>query len=197
MKPICSLLSFVVISLLATSCATFPKNQLPKASGAAATGGKKVPLTYSISTGHNLFGSRTEGAAAQNEVSGKSLVAALDKSGRFSSVKQGKGGAVHLEVDMLNHGNGGLAMASGFISGFSMLTIPGVASDNYTLTATARSSGRSRKYVLDDGVTTVFWLPMILAMPFNYPGKVMPEVQENMYGNLIERMAKDGLLSGN
>jgi len=113
-------------------------------------------------------------------------------------VKQGKGGPVHLEVDVLNHGNGPLAMVSGFISGFSMLTIPGGASDNYTLTATAStSSGRSRKYVLDDGVTTVFWLPMIFAMPFSHPAKVVPEVQENMFETLVERMAQDGVIPRN
>src|SRR5689334_24409380 len=44
--------------------------------------------------------------------------------------------------------------------GFSLLTIPAFATDNYKMTATAStSSGKSRQYVLDDGVTTVIWLP--------------------------------------
>ncbi len=192
------LLSFLVASLFTTSCATFPKNQLPKVSGTPASGVKKISLTYTVKSGHNLTGSRTEGTALQGGIYEKALVSAMEKSGRFSSVKSGRGGAVHLDVDMLNHGNGGLAFVSGFISGFSLFTIPGGGSDNYTLTANARTaSGRSREYRLDDGVTTVFWLPLIFAAPFANPVKVMPEVHENMFANLIPAMERDGLIPRN
>ena len=189
------LFSFLVTSLLATSCASFPKNQLPKVSVTQSAGGKKVPLTYKLTSGHNLTGTRVENPPAQNGNYEKLLVSALEKSGRFSSVKSGSGGAVHLDVDMLNHGNGGLAFVSGFVSGFTLLAIPGGGSDNYTLTATARtSSGRSRHYRLDDGVTTIFWAPLIFAAPFSSPMKVMPEVQENLFAHLVPAMEKDGMI---
>lgn len=198
LKSTLLLFSFLVASLFATSCATFPKNQLPKVSATPASGAKKVSLTYSLKSGHDLTGSRTEGTAQQNGIYEKALVSAMEKSGRFSSVKSGKGGAVHLDLDMLNHGNGGLAFVSGFISGFSLFTIPGGGSDNYTLTANARtSSGRSREYRLDDGVTTVFWLPLIFAAPFANPLQVMPQVQENMFANLVPALEKDGLIPRN
>lgn len=173
----------------------FPKNQLPKVSSSAPAGVPKVPLTYSITSGSSITGSRKEGSAQQNAVYEKSLVSALEKSGRFSSVRKGKGGAVHVDVDMLNHGNGPAAAASGFISGFTFTVIPAIASDQYKLTADARSSsGRSRRYVLDDGTTIVIWLPMIFAMPTNNPADVVPKVYENMFANLVVGMEKDGLL---
>jgi hypothetical protein len=71
----------------------------------------------------------------------------------------------------------------------------GFATDNYKLTATARnSSGKLSKYVLNDSVTTVFWLPMIFAMPFSSNANVVPEVRENMYRHLIQKMENDGIL---
>jgi len=125
----------------------------------------------------------------------KEFESALNGSGRFSSVSKGKGGSVHVDVDMLNYGNGGAAMVSGFICGFSLFTVPGFGTDNYKLVATARSSaGKSRQYVLDDGVTTVFWLPLIFVAPFKSPMTVVPEVHENMYRNLIQHMERDGVI---
>lgn len=195
MKSFPVLLVFAVISLFVTSCATFPKNGLPRVAGNQASGGRKVTMTYSLTSGHNLTGTRVEGVESQKGLYGKSLVAAAEKSGRFSSVREGKGGGVHVDVDMLNHANGGAAFVSGFISGLTFTAIPAFAADNYTLTATARSSsGKTRKYVLDDGVNTIIWLPMIFAMPTNHPESVVPEVHENMFRNLIVRMEQDGLV---
>jgi hypothetical protein len=195
MKLIRHLLSLAGISLLATSCASFSTNRLPKIADAPASNVKKVSLTYSHKSGHDLTGSRVESPAAVGQKHAEPLVTALNGSERFTSVSQGKGGAVHLDVDMLNHGNGAGAAVSGFISGFSLFTIPGFATDHYKLTVTARSaSGKSRQYVLEDGVTTVFWLPLIVATPFSFPTTVVPKVQENMYRNLIQNMENDGIL---
>ena len=122
------------------------------------------------------------------------MVSTFNKSERFTAVSQGKGGAVHVDMDLLNHGNPAAAATSGFITGFSLFTIPGFATDHYKLTATARTaSGKSRQYVLEDRVTTVFWLPLIIATPFASPTSVYPKVQENMYRNLIVNMERDGI----
>ncbi len=184
------------ISLLATSCATFPSNRVQEVSSSASATAKKTSLTYSITSASEMFeGNRQVAPPAANEQAARPLVAAATHSDRFSSVSSGKGGDVHLDVEMLNYGNGAVAMISGFISGFTFLTIPAVASDNYKVTATARSSsGKSKKYLIDDGVTTVIWLPMIFAMPFNSPTTVIPKVQENMYRDLIQKMAADGII---
>lgn len=183
------------ISLMATSCATFPNNQLPKVAASAPSQAAKVPVTYTMKAGHNLTGSRSEFGDPQVQQLQKPLVSTLEQSGRFSSVRQGKGGAVQVDVDLLNHGNAAGAAISGFITGFSLFTIPGFAVDNYKLTATVRGkSGKSRQYVLEDGVTTVFWLPLIVATPFSFPNQVIPKVHENMYRNLLQNMENDGLL---
>jgi len=186
--PLFSLLTG--ISLLATSCATFRGNGVPEVTATPATNVKKVSLTYLVKPGDPA----TSQALPVPQFSPE-LESTLKDSGRFTSVGQGKGGGVHLDVNMHNHGNGAAAFASGFISGFSLFTIPGVAKDNYKLSATARSAyGKTRNYVLEDSATTVIWLPMIFATPFANPSTVIPKVQENLYRNLIQNMENDGLI---
>ncbi|RYD62196.1 MAG: hypothetical protein EOP83_15230 [Verrucomicrobiaceae bacterium] len=195
MKLIRTLLSFAGISLLATSCASFSGNQLPKVANKPATSVKKVPITYTLKAGSNLAGGQTEFAEPDRAKIEKTMVDAFHKSERFSSVSQGKGGGVHVDVDVRNHGNAAAATISGFISGATFLTIPGFATDHYKLTATARTaSGKARQYELNESVTTVFWLPLIVATPFAHPGSVFPKVHENMYRNLIVNMERDGIL---
>jgi hypothetical protein len=81
------------------------------------------------------------------------------------------------------------------ISGFTLMAIPGVASDNYKLTVTARSAGgKTRQYVLDDGMTTVIWLPLIVTAPFSNPVAVAPKVNQNMYRNLLQNLENDGMI---
>lgn len=186
--PLLSLLTG--LSFLATSCATFPGNGVPKVAATPATNVKKVSLTYLVKPGDPA----TSQALPVPQFS-PDLETAFKDSGRFTSVSQGKGGGVHLDVNMHNHGNGPAAMASGFICGFSFFTIPGVAKDNYKLTATARSaSGKTRSYVLEDSATTVIWLPLIVATPFSSPTTVIPKVQANLYRNLIQNMENDGII---
>jgi len=196
MKLIRTLLSFACISLLATSCASFSGNNLPKVADTPATSAKKVSLSYTMrSASGSTGGDRTETPEQARAEAQSPMVSTFNKSERFTSVSQGKGGAVHVDVDMLNHGNPAAAATSGFITGFSLFTVPGFATDHYKLTATARtSSGKSRQYILDDSMTTAFWLPLIVATPFTFPTTVGPKVHENMYRNLIVNMEKDGIL---
>ena len=194
MKTIRLLTFLAGLSFLATSCATFPGNGVPKVASTPVSNVKKVSLTYQVTSGSATAQGSGQSSIPVPQLS-PALESALKESGRFSSVSQGKGGAVHLDVNMRNYGNGAAAAVSGFISGFSFLTIPGVAKDNYKLTATARSaSGKSRSYVLDDSATTVIWLPFVVAMPFSSPMTVIPKVQANMYRALIQNMENDGLI---
>lgn len=195
MKLIRNLLITTAVGLLASSCATFPNNRVSKLSSAPVTTSKKVSLSYSFKAGNDLTGSREEFAPAVTQKLSGDFTTSLQGTQRFTSVSQGKGGAVHVDVDFLNYGNGASAMISGFISGFTFLTIPGVATDNYKVTATVRSaSGKTRQYVLDDGATTVFWLPLIVATPFSSPMTVAPEVQKNLYLHVVQNMENDGII---
>ena len=196
MKLIRTLLSFAGISLLATSCASFSGNELPKVANKPAANVKKVPITYTLKAGSNMAGGQTEFAEADRAKIEKPMVDAFNKSERFSSVSQGKGGGVHVDVDVRNDGNAAAATISGFITGASFLTIPGFATDHYKLTATARTaSGQTRRYELNESVTTVIWLPLIVATPFAHPSTTIPKAHENMYRNLMVNMERDGLLT--
>lgn len=190
------LLAITGMGCLASSCSTFSGNKLPKATPPAASATKKVALTYSLKAGSKqMNGSRQNVDSANAQKYAKQITPFLQKSNRFSSITSGKGGDVHVDLDMYNHGNHGAAFASGFITGYTLGIIPGFATDQYKLTATARTStGKSRQYVLDDSATTVIWLPLIVAMPFNGPTATIPKVHDNMYQNLFQRMEQDGLL---
>jgi hypothetical protein len=180
------------LSFLATSCATFPGNGVPKVAATPASNVKKVPLSYLVTAAATA---PADGQSLPVPQFSPALESAIKDSGRFSSVTQGRGRGVHLDVNMRNYGNGPAAFASGFISGFSLFTIPGFGKDNYKLTATARSAtGKTRNYVLEDSATTVIWLPLIVATPFSNPTIVVPEVQANLYRNLIQNMENDGII---
>jgi hypothetical protein len=140
-------------------------------------------------------GSRNESTPAANLAASKLLVNAANRSDRFSSLSTTKRGDVNLEVDMLNYGNAGMAFVSGFICGYTLGIIPAVGTDNFKLTATAKNSaGLSKTYLIDDGVKTVIWLPMIFAMASHNPSEVVPKVHENMYLELFQQMAVDGMI---
>lgn len=186
----------LIIAPLATSCATMSNHELPQIGSGTVNASKKVALSYKMTSGHEMVkGARQEFQPEVNKQLASTFETTARGSGRFSSVNQGGSGAVRLELDLLNHGDGTSAAISGFISGFSLMTIPGFATDRYRLTAKVQgSSGKSRQYVLDDSVTTVFWLPLIVATPFSSPVTVVPKTQENLYRNLFQKMEADGLL---
>jgi|GEM_PF-2385334 len=186
----------MLVCALATSCATFPSKKLPRVPAQPVQVGKKVSLSYQMAGGMEMITGKPADLNAKQLVTAESaFTAAAQKSGRFSSVTSGGKGDVSVKLHLYNHGNQALAMTSGFISGYTLFVIPGFATDQFKLTASVRTtSGKSRNYELNDAATTVFWLPLIVATPFQSPKTVIPQVHENMYRNLFSRMEADGLL---
>lgn len=87
------------------------------------------------------------------------------------------------------------AAIGAFITGFSLFAIPSWATINLHITATAKTATLSRSYDLDDGMTMVMWLPMVLAMPFTgNPIKAGEAVEQNVFDTLVVKMKSDGLL---
>lgn len=97
-------------------------------------------------------------------------------------------GSTHLE----DHSGAGIAAA---LTGFTFGAIPSWATMNLHITATAKAGGQTRSYDVQDGMTMVMWLPMLLVMPFT--GNAIAEgdkVTQNVYNTLVVKIKSDGLI---
>ena len=82
-----------------------------------------------------------------------------------------------------------------FISSVSLYTIPSWETSRIRMGVKAMKAGAPHTYELEDAVTTVQWLPMVLAFPFANPYTAAEKVEKNTFETLIFRMKADGLLT--
>jgi len=190
---------FVVIMLCGIcGCASFPKHRVPEVGEIPppADQSQTVNASYRFSSGSDMgVGGRREHPENVRQRLEKEFVAVLKDSGYFAQLRSGQEGGMSIKADLLNYGNAICAAIGGSISGMTLLTVPAWATDNYKLQVTVvTSQGKRTEYVLDDAMTSVFWLPLIVATPFKAPGKVGRQVRTNMYKALILKMQEDGIL---
>lgn len=177
----------LVIFLLVASCASFERNQLdrinempdmsqfqnkpsvyidlhfyrgkPSENGPELPAGVKQlrPAIEEVAAGSNLFSSYSFDAAKQDD---------MDYT---------------VNVSVYNHGNHGLAMLSGFITGFSYGVIPGAATDNYTLVVKAIEKGNELAAVKNkDAVRT--WVGLwFIPLAANTPKKAINNTIKNQF----------------
>jgi hypothetical protein len=157
----------------------------------------KPSATYSFAYTYKIAveGSGPEsGRAAMSQ----EFAQVLTESAQFATVTEAAtGGDLHIDVRLHNYGNPA-AVIPAFITGFSFFTIPSWTTDHWQLTAAvSHPGGDPHSYTLEDSEIMVTWLPMILVMPFKFPGQVIPEVRRNMYKNLLKTMRENGDLAVN
>lgn len=87
------------------------------------------------------------------------------------------------------------AMLPAFITAFSLFLIPSWATETYETSVTMQWNNQTHEYCLKDSMTTIVWLPMILASPFGPPGIVGPDVRENLWRNTLLQMYNDGVFN--
>ena len=185
-------------SLWITGCASFSRQRLVEVGTiqppADATLAAKA--TYRFTSGVDMgVGPRQDHAPNVRQQLEKEFVDFLTTSGYFASLVPGQNGDIQLEADLVNYGDAIAAALAGAIGGLSLCTIPCWATDNYRLKVkVVTAQGKTGVYLLDDAMTTVIWLPMIVVMPFKFPIGVSNEVRTNMYKHLILRMQQDGFL---
>ena len=191
------LLSCLALMLVVgTGCASFSRHRLPEVGELAppADAARAVSASYEFQwrTAVGSAGQLPEQFRQQVE---KEFTDTLKESGYFMPLRSGKGESVHIDALVENYGNMGAAIAAGVVGGLSLTTIPVWATDGYRakITVTAQE-GAPKLYALDDAVTTVIWLPLIVATPFAGPGRVSEHARKNMYKTLIQKMQLDGIL---
>ena len=191
---------FVVVMLCGIcGCASFHRHRVPDVGEIPppADQSQAVNASYQFTSGFDMgVGGRQEHPQNVRQQLEKEFVAVLKESGYFAKLQPAKEGGIIIEADLLNYANAICASIGGAISGATLLTVPAWATDNYKLQVkVVTSQGKQKEYVLDDAMTTVFWLPLIVATPFKGPAKVAKQVRTNMYKALILKMQKDGTLS--
>ena len=185
----------IIALLLLTSCASFPRNQLPPVGSfqPLPEGTRKPTVAYSFSSGVDLFGKQEhrENVRAQLE---REFVDVLNESGYFASLSKGNQCEISIQARLVNSGNP-FVLIPAFITGLSFYTIPSWATDHYDITAKVTAQdGKEHTYQLTDSMTTVQWLPMIVVAPFKNLVNVSKEVRRNIWKNLILKMQEDGVL---
>jgi hypothetical protein len=181
--------------LLFTGCASFPRNHLPSVGNLPrlTESTNKPSASYSFSSGVDLFRKQEHQENVRKQLEDE-FVCVLRESGHFASLAPGDQGDMNIEVRLVNSGTPA-AMIPAFITGLSLYTIPSWATDTYTITAKVRAiDGKMYTYELEDSMTTVQWLPMIVVAPFKNMVSVSKEVRRNIWRNLILKMQEDGVL---
>lgn len=185
-----------VLSLAITGCASFRSYSLPVVAPSDiafnSTQKPKVFSRWSIETNSKMTNDQMKAAGAA--VHKKYFDDAITKSGCCILVEG------PTEADIVVDGkavaeNNPAAMIPAFITGFSLYTIPSWVTVKAHIKVEAKKASQTKKYALQDSMTMVQWLPLVVLMPFkNNPIKEGKAVDENVYNNLIYRMKRDGLL---
>lgn len=190
----------VFFGLVVSGCASFPQNEV-----------KTVTQMPDVSIYQNKPSAYIEfklyAGDPQHPESATEMVQAKDKllpitkraiesSGLFSSFSvdefdQDKMDYV-IKLRGYNHGNGGAAAVSGFITGFTLGIIPGAATDNYTVIADVfdRQGNKVATYQNKDSVTT--WVGIwFIPMAGNNLEKAVTGTLENQIKDALKRLVEE------
>lgn len=182
----------IILLVICQACATFPGNKIPKTGYPDLTTLEKLePIEYEVMS--LVQGKQT---ARENTRLKRIVENVFRESNLFETCDQGFGGSEnHLRIKLDNYGNMGLAFCSGFISGYTLLVVPGYARDNFTLTVEVNSGNALLKnYQYNDYMSTWIGWIFLPVMPWNFPTSIYDEVISNMFRKFLQDLAYDGLL---
>lgn len=191
------LLGAVVVgaSVLLAGCAGFKANKLAQVSA--------EELKSSSAKKTKVFSRWTVETKSKNEQA-KVMIAALHKK-HFENAIASADCCILVEgpteADVVIEGKAfdeanPAALIPAFITGLSLYTIPSWVTATTHISASVKNKTLSQSYELNDSMTLVQWLPMIVALPFKgSPFKAENDVAENTYKNLVLNMKKDGLIN--
>lgn len=189
---------------LVTGCASFPEYRTPKVEGIVNKEliqnkpSVYIPLRYMTNLSSGDEKSNTESVTQlpriRRIVEKTANELATFQTFTFESF-QAKNMDYVLEIEMLNYGSKGKAMAAGLLTGLSLYLIPSTATDNFKLTAKLYDKNRNlvKTYTYDDAVTTWFGIWFIPVAGYT-PIKAMENLWENMIKTLFRDLINDNML---
>lgn len=81
------------------------------------------------------------------------------------------------------------------ITGYSLFIIPMWINNKKSISVEVQKGVKHYNYDLNDSMFTAFWLPFVVAVPFQTPMTKKEEMLHvNLYSNLIGKMSKDRVL---
>ncbi|SEO19895.1 hypothetical protein SAMN05216404_11382 [Nitrosospira multiformis] len=193
------------LASIVTGCASFPEYRTPKVETIAINKelirnkpSVYMPLRYMNNLSSGDEKSNTESVAPLPRLRGIVEKTANElevfQSFTFESF-QAENMDYVLEIEMLNSGSKGKAMAAGFITGFTLFLVPSAATDNFKLTAKLYDKNRNlvKTYSYDDSITTWFGIWFIPVAGYT-PTKAVENLWENMIKTLFSDLIKDNML---
>lgn len=188
-------MAIISASMLMVGCAGFKANKLPQV--------KADDLHFASAKKTKVFSRwNIESHSSLANEQAKAMGAALHKKYFDDAIKatdcciivEGPNDADVVVDGKAVDENNPAAVIPAFITGLSLFTIPSWMTAKVHIYASAKTNTAAKSYELQDSVTMVQWLPMIIAMPFTgTPIKAGKEVDENTYKNLVLNMKNDGL----
>lgn len=190
-------ISFIVLH----GCASFPQNEMvPVGAMPDVSNYKNKPSVYidfRFYRGKPGYNAREIGAV-KAKLSDK-IRSYVNESNLFSTVTLDEFDRDKADYTIklygYNHGDEAAAMISGFLTGYSLGIIPGVATDNYTLRVELLDkSGQSLKRIENkDSVNTWIGIWFIPAMA-NTPEEAVETTLENQIKTALKQLIESGQL---
>jgi len=191
----CSVMLLVVTGMLSTGCASFQKNRLPRISSLQVSR-VGTTATYTFENRVEILGKDFKLTPSSSPLV-TSFVATMMECGINCQPKCALSNPdIHMDIKHTWYGGNWAHPLWGFLCGYSLFTIPMWQPQNHSIQATITQTGRDKNiYNLQDGSTTVTWLPMLFAAPFTYSNNQKNPVLPNIYRNLAYRLQQDGYLT--
>jgi len=181
-------------ALLVSGCAGFKARNLPEV--------KQEDLRFTNTSKTKIFSRWSTNINSTADQQSKTSIAAINKE-YFEAATSRSACCIVVEdpreADIVVTGtvhdeNSSAALFPAALTGASLYMIPSWVTSKVHISVEAKSGDVSRLYDLDDSMTMVQWLPMILAFPFSNPFTAEKQTIENVYNTLVLRMKNDGLL---
>lgn len=176
--------AIVLLTSIATSCATYRAGPLSEQQQIALPASQGPAVTYNVEYHYNE-NRRGEG----DENWRKRFTEELNEAGYFTSLQeQSRPGfeGIHLDIDVHEEGNLAAASISGYISGFTFGLFPGFAHAKMRFDIQEFRDGQeARKFSYEDAYNLIIWLPLLPATPFFTTEKAAQGMTEDAVGSFL------------
>ena len=187
----------ILILILLTSCISVKKNNVPyinddqlKISSVKKT---KIFLDWKFS--NSSFMMQKQSIIDNISSTHEKIFSEVINKANCCEIVYGKDEADVVIKGSFNNKTSDAAIVSAFIGGYTFLTIPTWGNYKAEISAEVTKGNLNQSYHIKDSLLGVYWLPLILAMPFNESiFKVEEQMNQNLYKNLLVEMKNDKIL---
>ena len=196
-----SIILLVSLLLLESGCIGIRNNKLPQVDKKDLQffSAKKTKLFSSWNFDSQELPTESKSQSNQVQVSDafkKRFNNFITNSGCCIMVSKPSAADVILEGEMYNDNNKNTVLTAALISPLTLYIIPSWIEAKHHMVIKAKSGNKFASYELQDSLTIVQWLPLIVALPFrDSPAKTANQMFDNAMNTLLLRIKNDGFIS--